>query len=99
MTYFPAKFQLKIDAAEGTVRVLKDQKPLAKAYVKSFIKTTSGAIKFWKDGYTDLRGAFNFTNLGGSAAASGDKADQFSLFVMSPEGDSLVEIVKFFGVN
>jgi len=68
LTYFPVSFQLKIDATEGNVKVFKDKRPMARAYVKSFMKTKTGLIKFWKDGYTDLRGAFNFTNLGGSAA-------------------------------
>lgn len=99
ITYFPISFDLKINAKRGTIRIFKEKRPLAKAYIKSFMKTRSGEIKFWKDGYTDLRGAFNFTNLGGSAAGQSDDADEFSLFVMSPEGESIVEIVKFIGMN
>ena len=45
-------------------------KTLAKAYVKVFCKENNGAEVFFKDGYTDIRGKFEYasatgTDLGG----------------------------------
>ena len=48
--------QLRVtDAASG--------KPLAKVYVKTYAKLADGTIKFHKDGYTDLRGRFDYASV------------------------------------
>ena len=42
----------------------RDGKPLAGAYVKVYAKDASGhEIQFHKDGYTDLRGAFDYASI------------------------------------
>lgn len=41
-----------LDAATG--------KPLVKTYIKVYAETQSGEIVFHKDGYTDLRGKFDY---------------------------------------
>jgi hypothetical protein len=41
-----------LDAATG--------KPLVKTYIKVYAETNGGAIMFHKDGYTDLRGMFDY---------------------------------------
>ncbi len=46
------------DAATG--------KPLVKTYVKAFAETRTGEIVFHKDGYTDLRGKFDYLSHTGS---------------------------------
>lgn len=38
-------------------------KPLPKAYVKVYAKLSSGVVRFYKDGYTDLRGKFDYASL------------------------------------
>jgi hypothetical protein len=40
-------------------------KPLPKAYVKVYAKLNNGTIRFFKDGYTDLRGRFDYASLNG----------------------------------
>jgi len=50
------------DAASG--------KALAKVYVKSYVRTADGEVKFYKDGYTDLRGRFDYC-VGEHAGAGG----------------------------
>ena len=49
----------------GQVRVThdKDGKPLPKVYVKVYARMKDGAVKFYKDGYTDLRGRFDYASL------------------------------------
>jgi hypothetical protein len=35
-------------------------KPVPKIYVKCFAKMKTGKTRFYKDGYTDLRGSFDY---------------------------------------
>ena len=59
---------------------LKLKKPVPKIYVKCFAEYTNGTIKFYKDGYTDLRGSFDYVSL------NKDKVDdikRFALIVVS----------------
>ena len=44
------------------VRVEETALPLAKAYVKVYAQTSNGSIRFHKDGYTDLRGRFDYVS-------------------------------------
>jgi len=41
------------------------EKPLPKAYVKVYAKLNNGTVRFFKDGYTDLRGRFDYASLNG----------------------------------
>ncbi len=45
-------------------------KPVAKAYVKVYARLQNGQIRFYKDGYTDLRGKFDYASLNSGAAES-----------------------------
>ncbi len=38
-------------------------KPLPKAYVKVYARLNNGTLRFFKDGYTDLRGRFDYASL------------------------------------
>jgi autotransporter-associated beta strand protein len=44
-------------------RDLTTDKPLPKAYVKVYAKLNNGTVRFFKDGYTDLRGRFDYASL------------------------------------
>jgi len=37
----------------------------AKAYVEVYARLASGTVRFFKDGYTDLRGRFDYVSLNG----------------------------------
>jgi len=41
----------------------KDDKPLSRVYVKAFAKDNSSNVTFYKDGYTDLVGRFDYASL------------------------------------
>ncbi len=45
-------------------------KPLPKAYVKVYARLHNGTVRFFKDGYTDLRGRFDYASLNGPENAS-----------------------------
>jgi len=59
--------------------------------VKTFAKTTSGVVNFYKDGYTDLRGRFDYATLNASDVSAIEK---FSIFIMSDEKGSLIKEAK-----
>ena len=69
-----------------TVRHEKTSKPLAKVYVKVYAQTNEG-VKFFKDGYTDLRGKFDYASV--STTGLG-QIERFSILVMSDKQGAIV---------
>ncbi len=61
---------LKLTLAENygrlDVRDSSTNKPVSKAYVKVYARLRGGAVRFFKDGYTDLRGRFDYASLNSS---------------------------------
>jgi len=72
------------------VRHAKTGQPLSKVYVKVYAKTPQGA-KFFKDGYTDLRGKFDYTSLNTDDIGA---VSQFAVLVMSEEHGAVVKTAK-----
>jgi len=75
----------------GQVQVLHQDtsKPLSKTYVKVYAKMTNGQVKFFKDGYTDFRGRFDYASLNSTAI---DSAQRFAILVLHPEfGATIIE--------
>ncbi|RQM09962.1 hypothetical protein B5M09_003229 [Aphanomyces astaci] len=53
---------------EGLVQVFAHRRPLGKAYVKVFVQTKSSKLaKFYKDGYTDICGRFDYMGINDTA--------------------------------
>jgi len=73
----------------GLVKVYDKEsgRPLPKTYVKVYSKNTSGSTEFFKDGYTDLTGAFDYTSVMTDAL---DKAQKFSILIMSEKNGSVI---------
>ncbi len=61
---------LKLTVAEnyGRLEALDSGtgKAVSKAYVKVYARLKNGTVRFFKDGYTDLRGRFDYASLNGS---------------------------------
>jgi hypothetical protein len=61
---------LKLTLAENygrlDVRDSTNDKPVSKAYVKVYARLQDGTVRFFKDGYTDLRGKFDYASLNSS---------------------------------
>jgi hypothetical protein len=74
---------------EGQLRVTReaDGQPLSKVYVKTYARMKNGTIKFYKDGYTDLRGRFDYTSLSTDEL---DQVDRFSILIMSDDHGAVV---------
>ena len=66
------------------------QRPLSTVYCKVYAKLRDGRTVFYKDGYTDLRGRFDYASLSTNTL---DSAERFAVLVMSEEfGASVREV-------
>jgi len=84
------KVQLVEQYGRLQVRHAETGRPLSKVYVKVYAKTPAGA-KFFKDGYTDLRGKFDYTSLNTDDIGA---VSQFAVLVMSEEHGAVVKTAK-----
>jgi hypothetical protein len=64
------------------------QVPLAKVYVKVYARMKDGSVQFYKDGYTDLRGRFDYASL---STNQQDNVERFSMLIMSDEHGAIVK--------
>ncbi|HZZ70708.1 MAG TPA: hypothetical protein VFE24_00535 [Pirellulales bacterium] len=82
---------LKVQVVEnyGQLRVSQDKEatPLPKVYCKVYARMQDGSVKFYKDGYTDLRGLFDYSSLSTNEL---DFVQRFSILVLSEEHGAVV---------
>ena len=73
----------------GQVRVTHQEtrSPLSKVYVKVYTRMADGSVRFYKDGYTDLRGRFDFTSLNTDLL---DSVQKFALLIFSDQHGAVV---------
>ena len=69
-----------------TVRHRDTGRAIPRSYVKVYARTKDG-VKFFKDGYTDLRGKFDYANV--STTGLG-RVERFSILVMSEDHGATV---------
>jgi len=87
--YFSHNLNVTVSENIGEVKVLDEKlKPLSKVYIKAFARMTDGTVRFYKDGYTDLRGRFNFISLNTDQLKL---LKRFSIFFYHPELGSLTK--------
>jgi hypothetical protein len=60
---------------------------VAKAYVKVYARLDNGSVVFFKDGFTDLRGRFDYASL---STADAQAAKRFAILVTSPEDGAAI---------
>jgi hypothetical protein len=87
--YYSNSLNLQVIENYGHVRVAHSEsgKPVPTTYVKVYARMNDGRLKFYKDGYTDLRGRFDFTSLNTDELNS---VQRFSLLIMSDEHGAIV---------
>lgn len=87
----PFSIDYQLNEEFGILKLIDSEikKPVPKIYVKVFADYTNGVKKFYKDGYTDLRGCFDYVSL------NRDKVNdikQFKLFIGAGiKGDKILE--------
>lgn len=80
--YYSNSLSLQLIENYGQVKVTDTatSKPLSRVYVKAYARMKNGQVKFYKDGYTDLRGRFDYASLNTSEL---DQVEKFSVLVLS----------------
>jgi hypothetical protein len=56
-------------------------------YVKVYARMNDGQVAFFKDGYTDLRGRFDYTSLSTDQL---DSVTRFSMLILSDENGAVI---------
>jgi hypothetical protein len=87
--YYSNSLSVQVIENYGQVRVTHSDSGamLAKVYVKAYARMKDGSVRFYKDGYTDLRGRFDYTSLNTNDL---DFVEQFSLLILSDEHGAVV---------
>ena len=87
--YYPNAFRLDMMENYGQLKVTdrKTGRALGKVYVKVYARSAKGRVQFFKDGYTDLRGRFDYTSLNTDKI---DDVNRFAVLVMSDTHGAIV---------
>ena len=91
-TYTANRLDLRLVENYGqlTVTHAGTGKPLPSTYVKVYARLSDGTTRFHKDGYTDLRGRFDYASL---SADDGRAPRRFAILVLSAEDGAVVREV------
>jgi hypothetical protein len=60
-------------------RPRQEYAPLSRAYVKTYARFNDGSVRFYKDGYTDLAGRFDYATLSTDEL---DRVERFAILVI-----------------
>ena len=72
----------------GEIKVMTPElKPLSQVYIKCFCETNNGSIIFYKDGFTDLRGKFDYISLNNDLV---NEVKTFSILMVSKDYGSII---------
>jgi len=87
--FYAHELRVALVETYGQLRVSQDRtgNPLPKTYVKVYARTKTGEVRFFKDGYTDLRGAFDYTSLSTDEL---DQVQRFALLIMSEKHGAVI---------
>ncbi|MDA1232915.1 MAG: hypothetical protein O2856_19270, partial [Planctomycetota bacterium] len=90
--YYSNSLTLQMSDNYGQLRVTdeKGRKSLSGIYVKAYAKMKDSSTRFYKDGYTDLRGRFDYASLSTNDL---DNVERFALLVMSDDQGAVVREV------
>lgn len=90
--YFSHNMKTAISQNYGILQVINpSQKPLSKVYVKVYSKDVNGNIRFHKDGYTDLRGKFDYVSVNSDSSAP---IESFSILLLSDDHGAMIKEAK-----
>ncbi|MBL9099988.1 MAG: hypothetical protein JNL82_03465 [Myxococcales bacterium] len=89
VVHYAHDLAVQVIHAYGQVQVLRatDQAPLPATYVKVYARAQGGAVGFYKDGYTDLRGRFDYATL---STDDLDRVERFAILVVSDDAGATV---------
>lgn len=84
LPYYANAMDLKLTENYGQLRVTDaaSGRALSKVYVKTYVRLADGSVKFHKDGYTDLRGRFDYSSV---STPERQPITRFAILVLSDE--------------
>ncbi len=87
--YFAHALDVQIVENYGNLQVTEEttRKPIAKAYVKVYSRMEDGSVGFLKDGYTDLRGRFDYVS---QSNRSLDGIQKLAVLVLSEDQGAII---------
>ncbi len=90
--YFAHSLDVQISENYGSLQVTqqKTHDLLPQTYVKVYSRDRNGSVKFHKDGYTDLRGRFDFVT---QSNHSLDGIEKFSILILSETNGAIIRQV------
>jgi hypothetical protein len=89
VTHFANDLAVAVLAPYGQVQIRRATTgaALSATYVKTYARLRGGAVQFFKDGYTDLRGRFDYATLSTSEL---DQVERFALLVLHDAAGAVV---------
>ncbi len=92
VSYYPNTLITHINDKYGIARIAstKDNKALSSVYIKVYARFKNGEIKFYKDGYTDLRGMFDYLSQNDDDL---ELIERFSILILSEDNGALIKEV------
>ena len=87
--YLSSNLYIVITESLGELKVLDNNlKSVTKAYVKVYVELNDSNVQFYKDGYTDLNGKFNYLALNTDQLK---KAKKFYIFVSEEKQGAIIK--------
>ena len=87
--YFAHSLDAQVLEKFGQVHVTHEEtgKAISKTYIKVYARMPDGSVRFHKDGYTDLRGRFDYVS---QSNRSIDGIQKYSILVLSEENGAVI---------
>jgi hypothetical protein len=87
--YFAHSLDVQLLEKYGQVHVTEEEtgKAIPRTYVKVYARMPDGSVRFHKDGYTDLRGRFDYVS---QSNRSIDGIQKFSILILSDENGAVI---------
>ncbi len=91
--YYGGEITTYVSESYGQLQTTDAQshQPIPGAYVKVYAKYPNGNVRFFKDGYTDARGRFDYASISANDAKG---AERFAILVMSSEQGATLHDVR-----
>ncbi|QEG20577.1 hypothetical protein [Mariniblastus fucicola] len=92
-TWYANSMEVQVIESYGQVLLTDPEAnaPISKAYVKVFAKGANGDVEFHKDGYTDLRGRFDYVT---QSNRSLDGIAEYAILIISDEHGAVIREAK-----
>ncbi|GAM26003.1 hypothetical protein SAMD00019534_091780 [Acytostelium subglobosum LB1] len=93
LTIYSNNLAVQITEKAGQLRVIEKQtkKPISKAYIKVYEKSNSGNVQFWKDGYSDIAGYFDYASV---STGNINDVSKLSILVLHNQFGALIKEAK-----